>query len=111
MYANLLSSDTTVTTGVGLRWAVTGPYTCNILGGGGGKDGFRNLLEHLGPATRAWTADMSAHAYDWTKENQGKLDKSVQAWLGHTDMQAVKTERYNVLIDLVNLKGNNPALN
>ncbi len=44
---------------------------------------------------------MNAHAFNWSKESQGKLDESVQAWLGHIDMQAVETERYNVLIDLV----------
>jgi len=27
-------------------------------------DGFRHLLKHFGPATRAWTANMNADAFD-----------------------------------------------
>ena len=83
---------------------------CNILGGGGGKEGFKHLLEHLGPATVVWTKDMNANAFEWTTENKGKLDESVQEWLGKVDMGAIETERDNVLIDIVKLKRENTAL-
>jgi 3-hydroxyacyl-CoA dehydrogenase len=44
--------DACVTTSIGPRWAVVGPLLANAMGGGGGSDGFRHLLEHLGPASR-----------------------------------------------------------
>ena len=99
-----------MTTALGLRWSVTGPYMCNILGGGGGKEGFKHLLEHLGPATRVWTKDMDANAYQWTTENKAILDESVQTWLGKVDVAAIEAERDDALIDLLEMKSEHPAL-
>lgn len=84
---------------------------CNILGGGDGKSSFRHLMEHLGPAMRAWTKYVNDDAFQLSAENTAKLDESVQEWLGHIDIQEVEKERDNVLIDLVKLKRENPALN
>ena len=83
---------------------------CNILGGGGGKSGFKHLMEHLGPATRAWTKYVNADAFQLSAESTAKLDESVQEWPGHIDMQEVEKERDTGLIDLVKLKRENPAL-
>ena len=99
-----------MTTGLRLRWSVAGPYMCNILGGGGGKEGFKHLLEHLGPATLVWTKDMNANAFQWTTENKAKLDESVQKWLGKVDIAAIEAERDNALIDMVKMKSEHPAL-
>ena len=83
---------------------------CNILGGGGGKGGFKQLLEHLGPATVVWTKDMNANAFQWTTENKAKLDESVQEWLGKVDMAAIEAERDDCLIDILKMKSESPAL-
>lgn len=83
---------------------------CNILGGGGGKEGFKHLLEHPDPATLVWTKDMNANGFQWTMENKAKLDESVQEWLGKVDMAAIEAERDNCLIDIVKMKSESPAL-
>jgi hypothetical protein len=49
-------TDACVTTSLGPRWAIVGPFMANAMGGGGGSDGFRHLLEHLGPATETLTS-------------------------------------------------------
>src|SRR5450755_1608600 len=72
-------ADATVVTGLGLRWALTGPLMTNILGGGGGgPTGFRHLLEHLGPAITAWTKDMNAHAVALDKVWKHKSDALIK---------------------------------
>ncbi|TVY68921.1 L-carnitine dehydrogenase [Lachnellula suecica] len=60
---------TTVAAGLGLRWALTGPFMTNILGGGGGKTSFKKLLEHLAPAAQGWTKDMNEHSFDYSEES------------------------------------------
>jgi hypothetical protein len=62
----------------------------NLLGGGGGKDGFRHLLEHTGPAATEWRNDMETNKYIGSAEAVAKLDASVKQWLEHTDPQVVK---------------------
>jgi 3-hydroxyacyl-CoA dehydrogenase len=44
--------DACVTSSLGPRWALTGPFVSNVFGGGGGKDGFRRMMQHLGPASK-----------------------------------------------------------
>ncbi|MCJ1310975.1 hypothetical protein MMC25_004644 [Agyrium rufum] len=102
--------DTTVTTGVGLRWSVTGPFMCNILGGGGGKDGFKHILEHLGPSSVAWTEDMNAHSFVQNEENIAQLDESVQEWLAHVNLEKLELERNLVLVNLIKEKKETTAL-
>ncbi|MCJ1417196.1 hypothetical protein MMC32_003536 [Xylographa parallela] len=102
--------DTCVTSGLGLRWALTGPLMTNVLGGGGGATGFKHLLEHLGPGVQAWTKDMNEHAFQWTPENIESLEASVGDWLKTTDVTAVESERDDVIISLMKLKDNAPDL-
>jgi 3-hydroxyacyl-CoA dehydrogenase len=82
----------------------------NILGGGGGKTGFKHLLEHLGPASQEWKKDMDLHAFKWDAESLGKLDASVQEWLDTVDPNAVEEQRDLVLLDLIRLKGEHSIL-
>ncbi|KAL4807204.1 3-hydroxyacyl-CoA dehydrogenase, partial [Aspergillus unguis] len=96
--------DTCVTTGVGLRWALTGPFMTNVLGGGGGKEGFRHLLTHLGPASQAWIKDMKDNAFVFNEENVQKLDDSVQEMLSEGDAKQVEEQRDEALVDMINRK-------
>lgn len=97
-------ADACVTTGVGLRWAFTGPFMTNVLGGGGGKEGFQHLLTHLAPAVVDWTADMDSHKFSFTDENIQKLNKSVQEMMANSDINALEQERDQVLIDTITRK-------
>ncbi|KAH0398994.1 hypothetical protein KCU89_g6666, partial [Aureobasidium melanogenum] len=54
--------DAAVTSGPGLRWALTGPVVTNALGGGGGVEGFANRIDRLGPSIRNWEEDMLRHS-------------------------------------------------
>ncbi|THY18850.1 putative hydroxyacyl-CoA dehydrogenase [Aureobasidium pullulans] len=69
--------DACVTSSLGPRWAVVGLLLANAMGGGGGSDGFRHLLEHLGPASKEWIEDMNAHTFGWNTESLDALTKSV----------------------------------
>lgn len=96
--------DTCVTTGVGLRWALTGPFMTNVLGGGGGKEGFRHLVTHLRPAIEGWSQDMKAHAFAFSDENIEKLDNSVQDMLKISDAKKIEEQRDQALIDIIKRK-------
>jgi 3-hydroxyacyl-CoA dehydrogenase len=97
--------DACVTTSIGPRWAVVGPLLANAMGGGGGSDGFRHLLEHLGPASREWTKDMNANSFDWTTEKLDNLTKSVGEELKGKDMGALERQRDERLVDMFKAKG------
>lgn len=103
-------SDTCVSTGVGLRWALTGPFMTNASGGGGGKDGFRQLLTHLGPALQGWLEDMDSHAFTFSEENIQKLDDSVQDMLERTEIKDVESQRDKALVDFIKRKKDAPSL-
>jgi 3-hydroxyacyl-CoA dehydrogenase len=97
--------DAYVTTSIGPRWAVVGPLLANAMGGGGGSDGFRHLLEHLGPASREWTKDMQAHSFAWTPESMDTLTQSVGEELNGKDMAALERQRDNRLVEMFKVKG------
>ncbi|KAI2849950.1 hypothetical protein CBS11350_1863 [Aspergillus niger] len=73
--------DTVMTSGPGLRWALTGPFVTNSLGGGGGPNGFTQRIERLGPAVRAWEEDMLKHRFDWSEESVSVLKREALQWL------------------------------
>lgn len=75
------------------------------MGGGGGSDGFKHLLEHLGPATEAWLDDMQAHAFKWTPENLETLSASVTKQLQGKDMKELEQKRDHRLIEVLRVKG------
>lgn len=82
----------------------------NVLGGGGGENGFRHLLAHLGPAIEGWVKDMKDHAFEFSEENIQKLDNSVHKMLESTDVKEVEHQRDKALIDLINRKKDLGAL-
>ena len=67
--------DTAISQGPGLRWALMGPHRTFHLAGGPG--GMENFLEHLGPATESWWADLGTPQL--TPEVKRKLIESVEA--------------------------------
>ncbi|KAI5195015.1 putative hydroxyacyl-CoA dehydrogenase [Aureobasidium subglaciale] len=96
--------DLCVTNSLGPRWALTGPLMSNAMGGGGGTDGFRHLLEHLGPASEAWLADMREHAFVFNKESLDGLSASVGEELEGKDVQKLEAERDRLLVEVLKLK-------
>ncbi|KAM3537707.1 hypothetical protein ARSEF1564_009368 [Beauveria bassiana] len=96
--------DECVTSSLGPRWAVTGPLMSNAMGGGGGSDGFKHLLEHLGPATERWIEDMKAHAFKWTPDQLAALADSVAEELGTQDVHELERKRDATLVALFRLK-------
>ncbi|KAI5197443.1 hypothetical protein AUEXF2481DRAFT_86728 [Aureobasidium subglaciale EXF-2481] len=96
--------DLCVTNSLGPRWALTGPLMSNAMGGGGGTDGFRHLLEHLGPASEAWLADMREHAFIFNKKSLDGLSASVGEELEGKDVQKLEAERDRLLVEILKLK-------
>jgi 3-hydroxyacyl-CoA dehydrogenase len=93
-----------MTTSLGPRWAVTGPFMSNAMGGGGGSDGFKHLLEHLGPATQKWLEDMKSHAFVLNEKNLDALSASVDEELKTRDVKTLERERDELLVELFRLK-------
>ncbi|KAK4906059.1 hypothetical protein LTR49_024723 [Elasticomyces elasticus] len=102
--------DACVTSSLGPRWALTGPYMSNISGGGGGKDGFQHMMRHLGPGIQVWLHDMRANEYDFSEESLAICDASVQEMLSHVDEKEVGKQRDEVLISLLKDKRGASAL-
>lgn len=75
------------------------------MGGGGGSDGFKHLLEHLGPATREWINDMDAHSFAWTPESMHALTKSVGEEMAGKDVAALERQRDERLVNMFKAKG------
>ncbi len=93
-----------MTTSLGPRWAVTGPLMSNAMGGGGGSDGFRHMLEHLGPATRGWLDDTRAHSFQWDLQSLDKLSESVFNELKDKNVAALEQKRDSLLVEIFRLK-------
>jgi 3-hydroxyacyl-CoA dehydrogenase len=92
--------DACMTSSLGPRWAMVGPFMANAMGGGGGSDGFRHLMEHLGPAMQSWTEDMREHAFDWKPDGIEKLTASVEDELAGKDVAALEQRRDRQLVEL-----------
>lgn len=75
------------------------------MGGGGGSNGFRHLLEHLGPAAQKWVDDMREHAFELTTENIDSLTRSVDKELQGKDLKELEAERDAKLVELFKRKG------
>ncbi|PYI00274.1 hypothetical protein BO78DRAFT_402167, partial [Aspergillus sclerotiicarbonarius CBS 121057] len=95
--------DKTITSGLGLRWALTGPIMTNTLGGGGD---FGHFMEHLGPALKSWLDDMQEHRFDMgSREKVDELKDAVNGWVEKVDLKKVEADRDVLLADLVGRKG------
>ncbi|KAJ6443545.1 3-hydroxyacyl-CoA dehyrogenase [Purpureocillium lavendulum] len=96
--------DTCMTSSLGPRWAVTGPFLSNAMGGGGGSDGFAHILEHLGPAMQKWLEDTRSNTFVWNKENLDALNASVAEELQGHDPADLERQRDETLVELLRLK-------
>ncbi|PWY83913.1 hypothetical protein BO94DRAFT_519523 [Aspergillus sclerotioniger CBS 115572] len=91
--------DKTITSGLGLRWALTGPIMTNTLGGGGD---FGHFMDHLGPALRSWLDDMQEKRFDLGDgERVHALKETVNGWVEGVDLKRVERERDGLLAELV----------
>ncbi|KAK4501844.1 hypothetical protein PRZ48_007653 [Zasmidium cellare] len=102
--------DTAVTTGPGLRWALAGPYMTNVLGGGGGKDGFDHFVQHLGPAVRGWKEDMDANKFSFEEDETKRLQEQVTPWVETKEPEKVRQEMGDALIELLQTKSSRSSL-
>lgn len=102
--------DAAMTTGPGLRWALNGPLVTNTLGGGGGKDGFSQRLERLGPGIRAWEEDIMAQRFTWTEDEQNKLKEQVDQYLDQINLSEIVTQRDWALLEILQAKAKSEAL-
>ncbi|KAI4739639.1 putative hydroxyacyl-CoA dehydrogenase [Aureobasidium sp. EXF-12298] len=96
--------DAAVTSGPGLRWALTGPIATNALGGGGGVEGFANRINRLGPSIRNWEEDMLRHRFDWNEEALTRLQNGSERYLRSVDLSKMVSERDAVLLKLLAAK-------
>lgn len=87
--------------GPGLRWALNGPLVINTLGGGGGKDGFRQRLERLGPEIRTWEEDILARRFKWTDNEQSLLKDEVGQYLDRIDLTEISSWRDLALLEVL----------
>ncbi|KAH7182366.1 3-hydroxyacyl-CoA dehyrogenase [Fusarium flagelliforme] len=92
--------DMCVTSSLGPRWAVTGPLVSNALGGGGGADGFRHLMEHLGPASEKWLEDIKANSFKSDQQSIELLTASVEEELEKEDSAVLEARRDKLLVEL-----------
>ncbi|KAL4748557.1 hypothetical protein BDW72DRAFT_205526 [Aspergillus terricola var. indicus] len=94
--------DKTMTSGLGLRWAVTGPIMTNTLGGGGD---FGHFMDHLGPALKYWLGDMHRHRLDFeSQEKTDVLKERVSEWVSNLNLSDLERRRDEGLAELVAIR-------
>ncbi|KAH8901134.1 3-hydroxyacyl-CoA dehyrogenase [Thozetella sp. PMI_491] len=97
--------DLAVTSSLGMRWAANGPFMTNILGGGGGRDGFLKLQKTIGRSAIAWKEDMEKHQFDMSDESLEKVDTSVQEWIDEgIDLVKVAKLRDDIILTVMEEK-------
>lgn len=98
--------DDAVTAGLGLRWALSGPFMNPSLSGGGGPQGFKRAMDHLGPAAEAWIKDTDSHRFQLTDENKEAMVTKVAGMFegyGDTLPQRVKA-RDEAIVEVIKVK-------
>ncbi|KAF4771995.1 hypothetical protein HAV15_011137 [Penicillium sp. str.  len=91
----------TVTSGLGLRWALTGPIMTNTLGGGGY---FNHFMNHLGPALKTWLDDMHQHEFDIDSRDADVLEDKVKDWISRVNLKEIEERRDELLVGLIRSK-------
>lgn len=97
----LTTTDKTMTSGLGLRWALTGPIMTNTLGGGGS---FSHFMDHLGPALQLWLNDMEKHKFEFKPQQVESVKDTVNDWVSQVDLKKVEEDRDAFLGELVSNK-------
>ncbi|KAJ5362794.1 hypothetical protein N7541_003638 [Penicillium brevicompactum] len=93
--------DKTMTSGLGLRWALTGPIMTNTLGGGGD---FTHFMDHLGPALKLWLDDMEKHKFEFQPQQVESVKGTVNDWVSQINLKKVEQDRDAFLGELVEKK-------
>lgn len=81
--------------------------TRRVLGGGGGKEGFRKHRAQLGAAAEEWLADMRKHAWKEDPDAEAALAASVDeelAALGDEKVKGLAAERDHFVLETLKLK-------
>lgn len=76
----------------------------NILGGGGGIEGFRHIIEHLGPASQTWAKDMNDYAFQFDAEGVSRVEDSVKVWLDKVGAADAEAQRDEFITQAINFK-------
>lgn len=76
----------------------------NVSQGGGGRGGFKHMLEHIGPGMQVWLKDMAANQVPFNQDLIDKLDKEVQEELDSVDTALTEKQRDELMIKLVKVK-------
>jgi 3-hydroxyacyl-CoA dehydrogenase len=104
--------DAAVTTGIGMRWALMGPLMINALSGGGGMQGFRHLVEQLGP-----TEDEGMKGVDVCRRLKSGDSVDTMCDAVATVMRTLRdranqleTERNEALVELLKMKQNSALI-
>lgn len=92
--------DRAVEDGIGLRWALLGPFMNLELSGGEG--GIAHNLTHMAPAIESWWRDLDQVAI--TPELIGDLQAQLEAMRGSRSVAQVDSAREQGLVDLLALK-------
>jgi 3-hydroxyacyl-CoA dehydrogenase len=100
--ASVEDIDIAIEHGPGLRWALLGPFLNIHLSGGAG--GLQHLLAHIGPSIDAWWTTLFATRLT-EKVQAAVIDGTAQETEGW-DMTAMKRERDELLVDLLQRKAN-----
>jgi 3-hydroxyacyl-CoA dehydrogenase len=102
--------DTAMSTGPGLRWALAGPYMTNVIGGGGGKEGFSHFMSHLGPAVHSWKDDMDKHSFSFNEDDTKAVSEEVKEWMERSDPDKTREEMGDALLGLLEVKSTRSSL-
>ena len=92
--------DIAIEHGPGLRWALLGPFLNLHLSGGAG--GLKHVLDHLGPPIDNWMQDLFPTRL--TDDVNAAAIKGAAEETAGWDMDAVKRERDEILISLLQQK-------
>ncbi|PFH57780.1 hypothetical protein XA68_14568 [Ophiocordyceps unilateralis] len=95
--------DDCMTNSLGPRWAVMGPLMANAMGGGGGAEGFKHLLEHIGPGAQVWLKDMQEHDFQWDEAGINAVSVSVAEELKGKSVEALERQRDKQLVELLGI--------
>ncbi|BCR83082.1 uncharacterized protein ACHE_10484S [Aspergillus chevalieri] len=93
--------DKTMTSGLGLRWAVNGPLMTNALGGG---RSFRHFIDHIGPAVKSWGDDMKQYEFGHEPEKRDKVTEKVEEYVGGVDLDEVEKRRDEFILNSIQFK-------
>jgi carnitine 3-dehydrogenase len=92
--------DTVVADGVGLRWAILGPFLNLHLSGGAG--GITHVLEHLGPSLEAWWRDLGSVLLN--DELNRLIASGLDSALAGVELGDIVARRDQLLLGLLKLK-------